>query len=537
MLSLSVKLLERNRNLIDALNVYPVPDGDTGTNMLLTLSGALEDTESLQTMAVGEVAAAVATATMKQARGNSGLILSQIFSGIAVELRGKTDFGAVELAAAINCASEHAYNALGNPVEGTMLTVIRGAAEAAREGVDAGHTVGELMDAICAAARHTVSLTPTMLHVLRDAGVVDAGGHGLSVLLEGIRIYVNGEQIGPVEIPVPEPIGVEASMAAVSESFLEATDEEVYGYCTQFLIEGSGLELDAVRDKMMSLGRSTVVVGDETMVKVHVHARDPGLLLSEGVSFGTLSQVKIENMDEQHREYSLARRREAAVPAVVDERSVGVVAVAWGDGLEDLFTGLGASEVLRAGDTMNPSVQEIVNAVDATLSGSVIFLPNNPNIVPAAKQAIGLTDKRLVVVPSTSIPQGVAAILSFNPERDVDQNVSEMERTLSAIRTGEVCKATRSVLLNGVSVKEGQIIGLLERRLVVAGETPGEVLIALLEEANIQEVELITLYWGGDLTEEEVDKARDGVEKAFPSADLEIVHGGQPYYLYIVSIE
>ena len=534
---MSVKLLERNRNLIDALNVYPVPDGDTGTNMLLTLSCALEDTGSLQTRAAGEVAAAVATATMKQARGNSGLILSQVFSGIAMELRGKTDFGAVELAAALNCASEYAYRALGSPVEGTMLTVIRGAAEAAREGVDAGHTVSELMDAICAAARHSVSLTPTMLPVLRDAGVVDAGGHGLSVLLEGIRIYVSGEEIGPGEIPAPKPIGAEASVATVSESFLEATDEKFYGYCTQFLIEGGGLDPDAVRDRMMSLGQSTVVVGDETMVKVHVHARDPGLLLSEGVSFGTLSQVKIENMDEQHREYSLARRREAAVPAVVEERSVGVVAVAWGDGLENLFASLGASEVLRAGDTMNPSVQEIVDAVEATRSGSVIFLPNNRNIVPAAKQAMGLTDKRLAVVPSTSIPQGVAAILSFNPDRDIDQNVLEMERTLSTIRTGDVCKATRSVLLNGVSVEEGQIIGLLERRLVVAGETPREVLIAVLGEANVQEGELITLYWGGDLTEEEVDKARDGVERAFPNIGLEVVQGGQPYYFYIVSIE
>ena len=542
MFSVATQLFERNVGIVDALNVFPVPDGDTGTNMFLTLRDVMKEADGLQSASAGEMASAMARGALMGARGNSGVILSQFFKGVALELEGKADFGAADLGLAFQSAREHAYKAVGEPVEGTMLTVISSVARAAQESADAGGTVHELFDVSCEAAREAVALTPTMLPVLREAGVVDAGGQGLSVILEGIRRYARGEEVEVAELeppaPVGVPVGVQAGAGVVSQEFLQATDEELYGYCTQFLIQGQGLDPEAVREQMSSLANSTVVVGDDTAVKVHVHAHDPGPIVSFAVSLGTLSQVKIDSMDEQHREYSVARHREAGPePSKAKVAPIAVVAVAWGRGLETVFTDLGASNILAAGDTMNPSTNEILESVESALSDNVIFLPNNRNIVPAAMQAVEITNKSLKVVPSKTIPQGIAAMLAFNPEKDLDDNVSDMESTLSTIRTGEVCRAVRPVTLNGVAVDEGQIIGLLERELVVAGDEPTDVLMSLVQAADVSDGDLVTLYWGQALTQDDADAARELVEAAFPKAGVEAVPGGQPHYHYIVSIE
>jgi DAK2 domain fusion protein YloV len=416
--------------------------------------------------------------------------------------------------------------------------VIRRVAETAQESADAGAGIPAISEAVCDSAREAVALTPTMLPVLREAGVVDAGGQGLYVILEGIRSYLDGRDVASVVVHTPAPVGSNASVGAVSREFLEATDELQYGYCTQFLIAGQDMDPTSVREAMTILGRSTVVVGDESMVKVHLHTEDPGPALSRAVALGTLSQVKIQNMDEQHREYSDTRRQEtAASPTEVATGPIAVVAVALGRGLEDVFLELGAAKVLAGGDTMNPSVQEIVDAVQSVPSESVLFLPNNRNIIPAAKQAADTSDKSMALVPTTSIPQGIAAMLEFNPAIDLDENASSMERRLSSVRTGEICRAVRPVSLGGVSVAEGQLIGMLERKLVVAGDESTDVLISLLREADVSDGELVTIYWGEHLTQYDALAAQQRVSDAFPAAEVEVVEGGQPHYQYIVSVE
>ena len=537
MFSVATQLFARNVGTIDALNVFPVPDGDTGTNMFLTLRDVIGGAQGIQSSLAGEVASSMARGALMGARGNSGVILSQFFKGMALELREKPDFGAPEFALAFEAAREHAYKAVGNPVEGTLLTVISSVAETARESSDTGAPLLEVLDAVCQSAREAVALTPTLLPVLREAGVVDAGGYGMSVMLEGVRLYVLGQSPESLDMAPPTPVGVELRKGVVSAQFLTATDEELYGYCTQFLVEGEDLDLGAVRQEMGSLARSVVVVGDEAMIKVHVHAEDPGPIISYGVSLGTISQVKVESMDEQHREYSVARRQDVATGPARPAAEIDVVAVALGAGLERVFTELGASQVLTGGDTMNPSIREILDAVEAAPAENVILLPNNSNIVPAAKQAAELSRKQLRVVATTTIPQGVAAMLAFNPESALDANVSGMEGALSSIRSGEVCRAVRAVQLNGVSVREGQFIGLLEHKLAVAGDQPIEVLVSLLREADVSEGDLVTLYYGQGLTEQNADMAQQEAMAAFPGIETEIVDGGQPHYEIIVSIE
>ena len=535
MVSSATTLLESNVESINALNVFPVPDGDTGTNMFLTLRAVMDRAGPLKGGAAGDVAAAMARGALMGARGNSGVILSQFFRGMAVGLEGASDFGVGELVAAYQQARVHAYKAVGEPVEGTMLTVISSVAEAARESLSLNGTVQDLCEAVCAAARESVARTPTMLPVLREAGVVDAGGQGLAVVLEGVRRSVTGEVSDDLEVAPPEPVGVEATAGSVSVEFLEATDEEMYGYCTQFLIQGDALDVDAIRDSMSRMAHSTVVVGDETMVNVHVHAEDPGPVVSFGVSQGTLSHVKLENMDSQHSEYSDARRREAS--PVSEAVETAAVVVASGKGLEDLFASLGAGAIIAGGDTMNPSVQELMEAVESVPSDNVVLLPNNGNIVPAATQAAESSEKTVKVVPTRSIPQGVSAILSFNSERDLDSNVGEMEEAAASVRTAEVTAAVRPARTKGVPVKAGQLIGLLERELVASGDDLADVVLSLLGEAEVSNGDLVTLYWGGPVTTDEADLVVQKLNGAFDGVEVELVEGGQPHYHFIISVE
>ena len=538
-ISHATRLFEDSVRVINELNVFPVPDGDTGTNMFFTLREVVKEADSCPSSSAAVVASAMARGALTGARGNSGIILSQLFKGIAASLEGRQDFGVADLAAMLESGREYAYQAVGDPVEGTLLTVMTRVAESARTSANRGDVAQEALDSICEAARVAVAETPSMLPVLREAGVVDAGGHGLSVMLEGVRRYLAGERDRLGEIEPPTGVGVPAGSGVVSQEFLEATDEEMYGYCTQFLIRGEGLDDTQIRDRMSELALSTVVVGDQTMVKVHVPAEDPGPIVSYATSLGTLSGVKMENMDDQHREFASDRREvESPKPAAADsESALGVVAVAWGAGLESVFTELGASNVMVAGDTMNPSVQEIVDSVESAGVDSVIFLPNNRNIIPAARQAVGICGDRLSVVPTATIPEGIAAMLAFNPEMGPENNVSEMELVLPSVRTGEVCRAVRPVDLNGVAVQEGQIIGLMGRELKAAGDRPNDVLVSLLQTAGVTEGDLVTLYWGEPSTVDDAESARRITTSEFPGVEVELVPGGQPHYHFIVSIE
>ena len=419
MLSLAARLFERNIETINALNVFPVPDGDTGTNMFLTLREVVEEGEKVGAGTAGEVSAAMSHGALMGARGNSGVILSQVFKGLALQLEGQLDLSAFDLAHALGRAKALAYKAVGQPVEGTMLTVIGatvGPSEAAAEGA-----VLDVVEAACEAAREAVAMTPAQLQVLRDAGVVDAGGQGLLVILEGMRRHLAGGEPAIEDIPVPDPVGVASASGAVSQEFLDTAEDELYGYCTQFVLEGVGLDADEVRDRMSESASSAVVIGTETVLRVHVHASDPNHIVELAGTMGAVSQVNVADMDEQHRQFSSDRR--AASGQGDEVQDVAVVAVAWGDGNQEVFRELGAAEVLSQSGVENPSVREISQAIEAVDSEAVILLPNHPNVVPAAAQVADLSGGRVRIVPAKTMPQGIAALLAFVDGRSVDKNV------------------------------------------------------------------------------------------------------------------
>ena len=525
------RALEDNVDAINALNVFPVPDGDTGTNMLLTMK-AIEDEPPASggSITPGSVTA-MARGALLGARGNSGVIFAQFFQGLARGLEGRDRFGAEDLARALAEGSSAAYKAVGNPVEGTMLTVIREMAEAAQQEIGRDVDVIGLWEVVCRAARQSVAKTPTLLPVLREAGVVDAGGLGLSVIMEGALSGLRDEELGAIELPAPDLEGDPASFLSVSDAFIDATEEDLYGYCTQFLIQGEGLEPDDVRGGMESLATSTVVIGGTGVVRVHVHAEDPGPVLSYGVSLGTLSQVSIENMDEQHQEFVAARREEKEL------KPVGVLAIASGEGLTDVFLGSGAASVLSGGDTMNPSTREILDAVDAVAAERVIVLPNNPNIIAAAEQARSISSREITILPTESIPQGIAAMLSYNALEEYEENVADMEQSISAVVSGAISIAQRDAELGGVGVAEGQVMGLLERRMVVSGDDRTGVLCDLIEKIGPESGSLVTLYWGADTQEPEAQSAGESLLERFQGIEVDVVFGGQPHYNYILSVE
>lgn len=515
-----------------------MPDGDTGVNMFITLREVAKQAENIDSNLAGEVAEVMAKGALFEARGNSGVILCQFFEGIAKGLNGLRTFSSSEFASALRYASDHAYAAVSEPVEGTMLTVINNVANAAQESEDSGAGMVELFDSTWHTAVETVSMTPTMLPILKEAGVVDAGGQGIAIIFQALNMYINRGNISSRDIQVTGPDDASIEGGMVSTDFLKSTDDKTYGYCTQFLLNGQDLDAQLVRDTVNSMAESTVVVGDKTMLKIHAHVHDPGPIISLAVTMGTLNQIKIENMDQQHDEYSVARS--------MDEKNiedsdvtipVAVVAIVNGDGLEKVFRDLGVTRVLMGGDTMNSSVQEILDVIENVPSDAVIILPNNRNIIAAAQKASELSDKKVFVVSSMTIPQGISAMLALNPEKTAEDNVSVMQHASELVRTGEITKAVRSAKLDGVVVQDNQIIGLLNGKLVVAGDDPTNVLVELLKLADVSEGDLVTLYYGLSINNQEVEAVSQKITNSFLGTELEVVFGGQQHYHYIVSIE
>ena len=521
------RCLEANVDAINALNVFPVPDGDTGINMLLTLRAANESPEMPRagTGTVAQVAHALARGALLGARGNSGVIFSQFMKGISTGLAGRVECDGPGLAAALAAASTAGYQAVGKPVEGTMLSVMRAAAEAVES--HRGTPSEVLRDALQAAER-ALAHTPEQLPILKEAGVVDAGGQGVVAFLTGALSCLDGTE-ATLTIAVPEG-GAGAAAAGVTHAFLEHTEDELYGYCTQFIVEGEGIDVDAVREQVMAMAGSTVVVGDDRTVRVHAHAEDPGPLLSMGAALGALDQINIQNMDEQHTRFM---GRHGYKPRT----ALGVVAVSPGPGIGRVFTDLGAGAVVTGGQTMNPSAAELMEAVERLNAEHAVVLPNNANILLAAQQAADLSDGAVSVVPSRTVPQGVAALLAFNPDLDAEANVAAMTAALDSVRSGEVTTAVRSTTIDGVSVEAGQAIGLLDGRLMAAAATPAEALVAALDEAAPGEGALVTLYYGADVGAEEAGAAAAGITARFPGVETEVIDGGQPHYHYLVSIE
>ena len=531
MFSEATALLSANVDAVNALNVFPVPDGDTGTNMHLTMKAVVEEAASVTSTSAADVASAMARGALMGARGNSGVILSQFFKGLGSGLEDTAVLDGQRLAAALELGREQAYKAVGQPVEGTILTVISTAARAARSTAGSGGSLIEVLESVSVASRESVALTPTMLPVLRQAGVVDAGGHGLAIILEGLRRSAAGDKSPPTEIPPPDPVGVDEHEGIVSTDFLQAAEEEIYGYCTQIVVQGTDLDVNDIRERVSAMGRSVVVVGDDTVANVHVHAEDPGPVVSLGVSLGVLGRVKIENMDAQRAEYSAARRSEVATG------SVGVLAVASGDGLKSVFESLGAASVLAGGDTMNPSVRELVDAIEQLPAESVVVLPNNKNIVPAARQAAELASKEVGVVPTRSIPHGAAAMLAFDPQVAASLNVERMTEATESVRYGEVTTAVRTAEIDGISVQQGDTIGLLDGRLVATGNDPGQVLVEVVSKAEPERGGIVTVYAGDPVSGEAAQATANALEEALSGVDVELISGGQPHYHYLFSVE
>jgi len=521
--------LEKNSAEIDALNVFPVPDGDTGTNMLLTMRSTIEEAYRAPDHSASAVAHAMAQGALMGARGNSGVILSQIVRGLAQGLSEKESLNATDLASALQKSSAMAYKGLSNPVEGTMLTVIKDIAAAVQaEAAGNGGDMIAIMETAVNAAGESVANTPNLLDVLRQAGVVDAGGQGLHTIFDGALRYLRGEM---EQMRFRKPQIIVTDLHATKLPQMIAADEIPYGYCTEFLLKGEKLGTDKIRKKLEKKGESLIVVGDDSAARVHIHTIEPGDVISFASGLGTLHQVSIRNMDEQHHDY-LEMQKDRG-PAV----DTAIVAVVAGDGLSDVFTSLGVTVIVPGGQTMNPSTKDLLQAVEKAASDKAIILPNNKNIVAAANQVQSLTEKEIEVVPTTTIPQGVAALLAFDYEANLESNIQIMARAVAAVKTIEICRAARSTKLGDLKIKKKQPIGFLDGDLVSVGESGLEVLNKMLYKLDLGKIEVITIYYGADTKPTEAEQVAGDIRGRYPQLQIEVVRGGQPHYNYIISIE
>ncbi len=521
--------LQHHQTVINTLNVYPVPDGDTGTNMVLTMQSAWAEIENSPERNVGQVARQMAHGALMGARGNSGVILSQIWRGFARSLDGKDVYYAQDLAAACREASATAYKGVVKPVEGTILTVARAVADEATRAVKETDNLQHVLEHMVHAAREAVKLTPSLLPVLAEAGVVDAGGQGLFVILEGMLRYMRGE-------PIAEDMELSEAVDLISTSL--EPGEVGYGYDVQFLIVGQELDVDTIRQKITDMGECPLVVGEPTTIKVHVHVEDPGVPISYGASLGSLRDVVVEDMQAQYQDFIVEHEAPSpSLPQPFQEIGFGVVAVVMGDGLARVFQSLGASSIVHGGQTMNPSTQDLLEAIESLPVERAILLPNNSNVILAAEQARDLCDKPVAVIPSRSVPQGIAALLAINSQADFDTNVSMMTSVMGDVATGEITTAVRSTTINGMDVTDGQIIGLHDGELKASGSTVEQVVQTLLQKMDAADREIITLYYGESVSEEEANLLADLLEQDWPDLEIEVVAGGQPHYHYFLSVE
>lgn len=521
-LSAGMAWLERHIDLVNSLNVFPVPDGDTGTNMFLTMQAALKETASLVDLKVSRVVQAISHGALMGARGNSGVILSQLLRGMAKVLDHEAFITASNLADALMEGVATAYKGVIKPVEGTILTVAREAAAAAKRAAGETDDISDVLQATVNEARSSVAKTPSLLPELREAGVVDAGGQGLLLILEGALRLLRGEQV--------ETGVVEATLAAPT---VETGAE--YGYDTQLVISAPQLSVEQVRATIASMGDSVMVVGDETAIKVHVHTGRPGAVIDYAISVGAISDVVVENMQQQSLAFGAAR--EQRVSAMEHIADIAVVAVAAGAGFHDVFRSLGASAVVSGGQSMNPSTEELLKALQGLVAHTVILLPNNSNVILAARQAQQLTDKDVRVIPTKTIPQGISALLAFNYQAGPDANITAMEEAAARIQTGEITTAVRSAQVNGLKVYNGQFIGLLNGDLCAAGETIAEVADTLLRDMHAEEYDIITIYYGAETSPQDAEALAEHVRQTYTAQEVEVVSGGQPHYNYIISAE
>ena len=538
--------LSQKKQSVDELNIFPVPDGDTGTNMSMTLSAAARELARLQDPTVSETADTASAALLRGARGNSGVILSLLFRGFSKGLKGKSEASGADLAAALGMGVEAAYKAVMKPTEGTILTVAREAAEEAIAASSKDPSVKTVWAVICDEAEASLARTPDLLPVLKKAGVVDAGGQGLCIILRAMQDVFGGGAIVEGDTPAEAPAAGKGVSAAGS---FEA--DITFTYCTEFIVardKGNDRDPLRLRAYLESIGDCVVVVDDEEIIKVHVHTNDPGKALSEGVKYGQFETVKVENMRIQHANAGWVDTEGADEPKPLErvepEEEYGFVAVAAGEGLRTLFQDLGCSQVVSGGQTMNPSTDDILNAIQATPAKVVYVLPNNKNIILAAEQAVPLADRKVHVLQTRTIPQGVAALLSFDADAGVEENLTVMMKAADNVSTGSVTFAARDSDFDNHSIKEGEILALENGKLMFTDTDIHHAAVKLAKSMinsrriSGREVAFITLMYGEGMTEEDAEAVRDAITaKAGDNVDITLVDGGQPVYYYFISIE
>lgn len=536
------KNLEAKKEWINELNVFPVPDGDTGTNMSMTIISAAKEVAAVEKPVMKDLAKAISSGSLRGARGNSGVILSQLFRGFTKTIKHYDEIDKIVLCESFQKACETAYKAVMKPKEGTILTVAKGAAEKALElSCDDSYNMEQYIAAIIAEAERVLALTPEMLPVLKQAGVVDSGGQGLVEVLKGAQDAFLGKEIDYTIEAAPASSGV-VKISAQTEAEIK------FGYCTEFIIvlnkPLTEAEEDEYRAFLQSMGDSIVLVADEEIVKTHVHTNDPGLVLQKALTFGSLSRIKIDNMREEHQEKLIKDAEKLAKQQAEEEKQqtppkeTGFIAVSAGAGLTDIFRELGVDYLIEGGQTMNPSTEDMLNAIDKVNAKTIYILPNNKNIILAANQARDLTeDKEIIVIPTKTIPQGVTALISFVAEKTAEENTAEMMDAISRVHTGQITYAVRDTRIEDKEIHEGDIMGIGDKGILAVGSGKENVAVATVNAMMTDDAEVISIYYGCDASEEKAEALAAVLEEKYPDCEVEVNNGGQPIYYYIISVE
>lgn len=537
----AVNYLISMKEEVNALNVFPVPDGDTGTNMSLTSKSALKQIESLEgDFTAGDVSAAAARGALMGARGNSGVILSQLLRGFSEGLEGIDEATTSDLAHAFKKASETTYKAVMKPIEGTILTVGRETADFAIRHYKKAEDPITFLEDVIVEANKSLDNTPNQLQVLKEAGVVDAGGKGLVVLLEGGLKVLKGEDIA--DQSEDETLKKKAQKEV---QFTEADTSLKYGYCTEFIINTDYEDIDSFREKIAPLGDCLLVVGGggSHLIKVHVHTNDPGIVLQHACELGLLQDIKIDNMRYQHREVLFddeevaeAKKREEE-EEIIEEKDYSFITVSMGEGMTETFKSLGVDFVVAGGQTMNPSTEDLLKGVDK-VGGKVIYLiPNNSNIILSAEQARDISNREIIVIPSKSVPQGIAAMLAFNEEASKEENEENMIEAIGSVVDASVTYAVRDTTINGKEIHKDDIIGIASKDIISSGKTVFDVVTETVDKLMDEDISLVTLFYGEDVKEEDAEEVREAIEEKYPDIDIDVIKGDQPIYYYIISLE
>ncbi|MCX4338048.1 MAG: DAK2 domain-containing protein [Lachnospiraceae bacterium] len=542
------KNLESKKEWINELNVFPVPDGDTGTNMTMTIMAAAREVSALYDMGdidMISLCKAISSGSLRGARGNSGVILSQLFRGFTKGVKECQEITVPVLASAFEKAVETAYKAVMKPKEGTILTVAKGGAVKARELADAGVTdLSAFLEQVIAHADEVLQQTPEMLPVLKQAGVVDSGGQGLMQVLKGAYDAYLGKEI---DLTVEKSAGPAPDSVTGAKSFEAQAGAEIkFGYCTEFIIMlnkvfNIKMEMD-FKAYLESIGDSIVVVADEDVVKVHVHTNDPGMAIQKALKYGALSNMKIDNMRLEHQEKLFKMSKQEEKPEEDDlpgpKKDVGFIAVSVGDGIGEIFKGLGVDHIIEGGQTMNPSTEDMLNAIDKVNADSIFIFPNNKNIILAANQAQSLVkDKKIVVIPTKTVPQGITAVINYVPDLSVEENTETMLAEIGAVATGQVTYAVRDTHIDGREIRQGDFMGLGDHGILAVGTSISGVTLELVDAMMTPEKELISVYYGEEIDKDDAEKLSERLAEKYPDCDIELQYGGQPIYYYIISAE